>query len=151
MFSNDDFALVAALDLDPIKTKLMHVESGEGWPLERAEAVATEYRRFLYLQKAFPRVEMAPLEDVDTFWHYHILDTVKYARDCEHLFGYFLHHYPYLGMEDGNGGELQQQAGQRMRELYQATFNLPHAQAADLPAAWCVVPGIVKAGDAQTA
>lgn len=31
MISNNDFALIAALDLNPIKTKLMHKESGEGW------------------------------------------------------------------------------------------------------------------------
>jgi hypothetical protein len=151
MFSNDDFALIAALDLNPIKTKLIHVESGEGWPLERVEAAETEYRRFLYLLKAFPKVEMAPLKDVDTFWHYHILDTMKYARDCEQIFGYFVHHYPYLGMEGENGLELQQQAAERIRELYQATFNVPYAQAADLPAAWCIGPDIARAGDTQTA
>ena len=151
MFSNENFALIAALDLNPIKTKLIHVESGEAWPLERAEAVEIEYRRFLYLLKAFPKVEMAPLKDVDTFWHYHILDTMKYARDCEQVFGYFQHHHPNLGMEGENGGEMLQQAGERMRELYQATFNLPYAGAADLPAAWCVGTGIVKAGDTQTA
>jgi hypothetical protein len=30
---------IAELDLDPIKVKLMHKESGEGWSLERANAV----------------------------------------------------------------------------------------------------------------
>jgi hypothetical protein len=151
MFSNDDFALIFALDLNPIKTKLIHVESGEGWSLRRAEAVETEYRRFLYLLKAFPKVEMAPLKDVDTFWHYHILDTVKYARDCEQIFGYFQHHHPYLGMEGKNGRDMQRQAGERIRELYQATFNLPYAQAADPCAAWCVGPDIARASDTQTA
>jgi len=144
MFSNDDFALIAALDLNPIKTKLTHVESGEAWPLERAEAAETEYRRFLYLMKAFPKVEIAPLKDVDTFWHYHILDTMKYARDCEQVFGYFQHHHPYLGMEGENGQALQRQAGERMRELYETTFNVPYAQAAGLVAAWCTGTGIAK-------
>jgi hypothetical protein len=151
MFSNDDFALITALDLNPIKTKLIHVESGVAWSLERAEAVETEYRRFLYLMKAFPKVEMAPLKDVDTFWHYHILDTMKYARDCEQIFGYFLHHHPYLGMEGENGREMQQQAGGRMRELYETTFNVPYGQATDLASAWCTGTGIAKAGDTQTA
>jgi hypothetical protein len=54
MISNNDFALIAALDLNPIKTKLMHKESGEGWSLGHANAIETEYRRFLYLMKAFP-------------------------------------------------------------------------------------------------
>jgi len=151
MIPTDDFSLIANLDLNPIKTKLMHVESGEGWSPERAQAIETEYRRFLYLMKAFPKVEMAPLQDVDTFWHYHILDTMKYARDCEQVFGYFLHHYPYLGMEGDDGEEMQQQAGGRMRELYQSTFNVPYPQAADQPAAWCTGTGLVKAVAAQTA
>ena len=167
MISNDDFALVSALDLKPIKTKLMQVTSGPAWSQERADAVETEYRRFLCLLKAFPGVEMAPLEDVDTFWHYHILDTMKYARDCEQIFGYFLHHSPYLGEEDGEGMALQQEAGERMRELYESMFQVSYQGAAEVAeawcvspgaakvsddkTAWCVVPGIVKAGDAGTA
>lgn len=153
MISNDDFALISALDLNPIKTKLMHVESGEGWSQERADAVEIEYRRFLYLQKAFPNVPTAPLEDVDTFWHYHILDTMKYARDCAETFGYFLHHYPYLGMEGGDGMEKQRQAGERMRELYESSFGASSSctRAAGVSTAWCIGPGIVTAADVQTA
>jgi hypothetical protein len=151
MISNDDFALISALDLNPVKAKLMHVESGEGWSLERANAVETEYRRFLYLMKAFPHVQTAPLVDVDTFWHYHILNTMKYARDCEQAFGYFVHHDPSLGMEGENGMELQQQAGERMRELYESTFGDSYVRAAEVSAAWCTGTGIVKAADAQTA
>jgi hypothetical protein len=172
MISNNDFALIAALDLNPIKTKLMHKESGEGWSLGYANAVETEYRRFLYLMKAFPHVQTAPRVDVDTFWHYHILDTMKYARDCEQAFGYFVHHYPYLGLVGDNGAEMQQQAGERMRELYESTFGVSYVrpqrgegavEAADVqtalvPAmrqaansAWCVGPDIVKAADGQTA
>jgi hypothetical protein len=172
MISNNDFALIAALDLNPIKVKLMHKESGEGWSLERTNAIETEYRRFLYLMNAFPDAQVAPTVDVDTFWHYHILDTMKYARDCEQTFGRFLHHYPYLGMEGENGIDMQQQAGKRMRELYESTFGLSYVrplrtdgalEAADVqtawpPAlgqaansAWCMGPGIVKAADIQTA
>jgi len=172
MISNNDFALIAALDLNPIKTKLMHKESGEGWSLEHANAIETEYRRFLYLMKAFPHVPTAPLVDVDTFWHYHILDTMKYARDCEQAFGYFVHHYPYLGLEGENGVEMRQQAGERMHELYESTFGVSYVrrqredgvlEAAEVQtacdptisqaanSAWCFGPGIVKAADVQSA
>lgn len=172
MISNNDFARIAALDLNPIKVKLMHKESGEGWSQEHANAIETEYRRFLYLMMAFPHVQTAPLVDVDTFWHYHILDTMKYARDCEQAFGYFMHHYPYLGMDGEDGPEVQQQAGERMRELYESTFGLSYVrptkadcalEAADVQtawtpamgqernAAWCAGPGSVKAADVQTA
>ncbi|MGJ9419491.1 glycine-rich domain-containing protein-like [Massilia sp. CMS3.1] len=137
MISNKDVDLISALDLNPIKVKLMHKESGEGWSLEKADGMETEYRRFLYLMKAFPNEQTAPLVDVDTFWHYHILDTMKYARDCEQAFGYFLHHYPYLGLEGEDGADVQGQAGDRMRELYEATFGEAYLRSYDAAGAWC--------------
>jgi hypothetical protein len=79
-------------------------------------------------------VQVAPLVDVDTFWHYHILDTMKYARDCEQAFGYFLHHYPYVGLEGDDGASVQQEAANRMRELYESTFGEAYAGALG---AWC--------------
>ena len=42
---------LTALDLDAIKMKLMHVESGEGWSAAYADEVEAEYRRFLFLMK----------------------------------------------------------------------------------------------------
>jgi hypothetical protein len=150
MNSNNDFEVIAALDLNPIKVKLMHKESGEGWSLERANATEIEYRRFLYLMKAFPNEETAPLVDVDTFWHYHILDTMKYASDCEQAFGYFLHHYPYIGLRGQDDIAVQEQAGQRMRELYESTFGEPYLKEAD--AAWCGrAPEDVASAAAQAA
>lgn len=129
MISNEKMKAISDLDLDPIKTKLMHVESGEGWSAARANTVETEYRRFLCLMKVFPHEQTAPLVDVDTFWHYHILDTMKYAADCERAFGYFLHHYPYLGM--GAGDDAQRHAGgERMCELYEQIFGESYLQAA---------------------
>ena len=137
--STNEFAAFEALDLAPIKMKLMHVESGEGWSALRADAVETEYRRFLFLMKKYPDAEASPTVDVDIFWHYHILDTMKYARDCEALFGYFLHHYPYVGIgEDANDGD-QAAAGDRMRAIYETEFGaLPAANAAF---AFCSAPG----------
>jgi hypothetical protein len=129
MISNNDFKAIAELDLDPIKVKLMHKESGEGWTLEYASAVEAEYRRFLYLMKKFPHEPAAPQFDVDIFWHYHILDTMKYAVDCEHVFGHFLHHFPYVGLRDEEDEAIHEYAGVRMRELYEATFGEPYLSA----------------------
>lgn len=124
------FETIAALDLEPIKVKLMHKESGEGWPLEQANEVEAEYRRFLYLMKEFPNELAAPRFDVDIFWHYHILDTVKYAQDCETVFGYFLHHFPYLGLRGEEDLEMHHEVGERMRELYEETFGEPFMRTA---------------------
>jgi hypothetical protein len=122
MISQHDFSLVEALDLDSIKVKLMHTKSGEGWSLARANAVELEYRRFLYLMKTYPNEHTSPLVDVDTFWHYHILDTKKYAADCQQVFGYFLHHFPYVGMRGNEDEQALQRMGERMRTLYENTF-----------------------------
>jgi hypothetical protein len=130
MNSNDSFQAIADLDLDPIKVKLMHLESGEGWSLDKANAVEFEYRRFLYLMKIFPSEATAPLFDVDTFWHYHILDTMKYAVDCEHVFGYFLHHFPYIGLRGEADLEAHQRVGERMKELYEQTFGEDYVRSA---------------------
>jgi hypothetical protein len=122
MNANKLFKTVMELDLAPIKAKLMHVKSGEGWSEEKVDAVEKEYRRFLCLMKLYPHENTAPLVDVDTFWHYHILDTMKYAVDCEQVFGYFLHHYPYVGMRNEDDEQFRIDSGQRMRILYEATF-----------------------------
>lgn len=152
---NDLFKAVMALDLNPIKIKLMHVESGEGWSVEKTTSVEKEYRRFLCLMKMFPNEATAPLEDVDTFWHYHILDTMKYATDCEQAFGYFLHHYPYVGLGGEDDQQFRLDSGERMRVLYEAIFGDPYPGAAVIRAAtaFCAGPGIdkVEAGAANTA
>lgn len=124
MISEKLSAPVAALDLDPIKVKLMHQESGEGWTLAYADADAVEfeYRRFLHLVKLFPNEHAAPLFDVDVFWHYHILDTMKYAADCDEVFGYFLHHFPYVGLGGDADKESHRLVGARMQELYEYTY-----------------------------
>jgi hypothetical protein len=113
---------IATLDLEPIKTKLMHRKSGQGWTNKRVEAVESEYRRFLYLVKKFPQQRVAPRFEVDLFWHQHILDTRKYAIDCAHIFGYFLHHYPYLGLRGEEDMTAREEAGQLMRSLYEEEF-----------------------------
>lgn len=123
MNSTAELNAIAALNLEQIKVKLMHKESGEGWSRSQVEAVESEYRRFLHLLKLFPNEQLAPRGDVDIFWHYHILDTMKYAVDCETIFGYFLHHCPYSGLEGGANAEADHdRTGARTQALYKATF-----------------------------
>lgn len=128
MNSNAELNVIAAFDLNPIKVKLMHKESGEGWSQSQVDAVELEYRRFLHLLKLFPAEQVAPRFDVDIFWHYHILDTMKYAADCEHVFGYFLHHYPYSGLGGEDDEAARHRTGARTQELYKATFGEDYIQ-----------------------
>ena len=58
-----------------------------------------EYRAFLQILRTAARSHpVAPTSDIDKYWHHHILDTQKYKMDCEALFGYFVHHFPYSGI-----------------------------------------------------
>jgi hypothetical protein len=122
MNANDLFKAITELDLAPIKLKLMHAETGEGWTQEKLDKVEKEYRRFLCMMKLYPDEDIATVMDVDIFWHYHILDTRKYAADSEKVFGYFQHHYPYVGLRGGDDEQFRIDSGERMRTLYEATF-----------------------------
>lgn len=113
---------IAGLDLASIKRKLMRGKPGAEWSRERVDAAENEYRRFLLLMKLFPNELAAPSLDVDRFWHHHIVDTAKYARDCQAVFGYFLHRCPYVGSGGEDETASRMQAGTRMRQLYREIF-----------------------------
>ncbi|WP_296001920.1 hypothetical protein [Rugamonas sp.] len=107
--------------------------------------------------KQFPAEHVAPLVDVDTFWHYHIHDTMKYAADCQQVFGYFLHHFPYVGLRGEADEALHANVGERMKQLYETTFGVAYVRSArnapaadDSQAAWSVVVP-VDAAPAQAA
>src|SRR6267143_1715158 len=115
-------AAIQALDLDPIKFKLMDHEEGQGWSREYVDQMAIEYKRFLTLSVKYPEETIAPSKDVDKFWHGHILDTMKYAEDCQNVFGYFLHHFPYFGMRGEEDAANLAEAGKTTNRLYEREF-----------------------------
>jgi hypothetical protein len=47
---------------------------------------------------------------------------MKYAADCDAVFGYFLHHFPYVGMRGKDDEKALERMGGRMREVYEETF-----------------------------
>src|SRR5690242_19231030 len=67
---------VRHLDLKSVRAKVIEKL---GWPSDQAEAVEQEYRRFLYAltQKRREEIISPPSQQVDEFWHQHILDTRK--------------------------------------------------------------------------
>src|SRR5438876_1126080 len=115
-------AAIQALDLDPIKFKLMDPEEGQGWSREYVNQMAIEYKRFLTLSIKYSEETIAPSKDVDKFWHGHILDTMKYAEDCRNVFGYFLHHFPYFGMRGEEDAANLAEAGRTTKRLYEEEF-----------------------------
>lgn len=90
-------ALIDALDFTPIIDRLIRVEK---WTKEQALETCQLYRNFLFLRKKYGhQYSLPPSEDIDEFWHNHILDTHKYEKDCQAIFGEYFHHYPYMGMD----------------------------------------------------
>jgi hypothetical protein len=86
---------VGELDFSMLKMKLLTEYS---WAPEAVEEAEDLYRKFLALNLRFPEQKLCPNGPTDEFWHAHILDTRKYAEDCNRLFGGMLHHYPYFGL-----------------------------------------------------
>ena len=113
-------ASILAMDFALIKRKLMDPIEGKGWTAAKANEVEAEYKRFLILNMKHPKDRVVPSDDVDDFWHQHILDTRRYPEDCQAIFGYFFHHYPYFGML-GDQAELVA-AAQLSAALYQREF-----------------------------
>ena len=110
------------MDLTPIRRKLQEpFPEGRGWSTEQAIEAEKWYRRYLHIIIQYPdATSHVPNEAIDAFWHQHILDTEKYANDCEHVLGYFLHHYPYFGL---NGDEEERdRAFVETNRLFKETF-----------------------------
>jgi hypothetical protein len=118
-------AAIQALDLSPIKFKTTCKEDGYGWSADHADTMEVAYKRYLILQAKYPEMTLAPDREIDRFWHMHILDTRKYAADCEASFGHFLHHFPYLGLRGEEDAKLLQTAFAKMQALYAQEFGEP--------------------------
>ena len=111
-----------AINLDSIRNALMEKR---GWSRDRAEAARAEYVRFLTLLQMKPGFMLVPWstpeghDDLDQFWHQHILDTAKYANDCNLLFGHMIHHTPHVV----RGSEQESESVTKTQRLYARTFN----------------------------
>src|SRR5215469_1764338 len=96
-----------------------------GWTEERADAAQLEYVRFLTLFQTKPGFMLVPWldasgrDDLDQFWHQHILDTGKYAADCRALFGRMIHHNPHVL----RGSREEKDAVEKTHRLYTRTFS----------------------------
>jgi hypothetical protein len=134
-------AAIEALDLSLIKFKATRAEDGYGWSAEYADQMELAYKRYLILHARYPAMTLAPEQDIDRFWHMHILDTRKYAADCDATFGHFLHHFPYLGLRGADDAKALDSAFDAMQQLYMKEFGEPMPKAA----AWCAVEPTAKA------
>ena len=90
------------IDLRNVSMKLARAEDGRSISPDELRLSVILYKEFLALLYAYQDKTIVPTKQIDTVWHQHILDTRAYAADSESMFGFFLHHYPYFGL---NGPE----------------------------------------------
>jgi len=113
-------AYIYAIDFSNIINKMV---KHQGWFRKDAEAVCQMYRNFLFLQKKYGGDHnIPPSEDIDEFWHNHILDTKLYRKDCSAIFGQYFDHYPYFGIDGTTDmGDLNN-AFDTVQQLYEQEF-----------------------------
>lgn len=92
------------------------------WQLKDAEHCCQLYKNFLFLQKKHGSMPLVPTREIDEFWHNHILYTKAYFKDCEQIFGHYLHHEPASPIEDT--GQLLDQF-KLTKQLYLEEFGQP--------------------------
>jgi len=115
---------IASIDLEMVKMKLCQPKEGIGWTRDQAEDAEIEYKRYLHLCRHFPypHYSIVPNKIMDTMWHYHILDTKAYHKDCMNVFGRYIHHYPYFGLRGNEDAQNLADSFQKTRQLYLEEF-----------------------------
>src|SRR5688572_24746548 len=129
----DVIAAIQALDLESVKRRVMDAELGEGWTREYTDGIEAAYKTYLTMLVKYPddAEDILLSKDVDEFWHTHILQTVKYAQDCQTAFGNFLHHEPHVGEVTAADLDRRVALAEKTRHLYQREFgNTRNAEAA---------------------
>lgn len=118
------FEVVKRIDFSQIRFKLAHDDHGTKWTSERIERAELLYIAFLSILHAYrnDNITVAPPVLVDEYWHQHILDTRKYFEDCKHIFGEYLHHFPYFGLRGPDDASDLEQAGSTLHALMTIHF-----------------------------
>lgn len=128
---------LAQLDLGPIRYKLVFDADTSPWTLERVNVAEKQYRAYLTLALMFPERSLVPSKEIDAFWHQHILDTEKYAQDCELIFGHFLHHFPYFGIRGKKDAASLEESFRETKALFIEHFGIDITQSVDCRQGTC--------------
>jgi hypothetical protein len=117
-------AAIQALDLETVKIRVMDPVRGEGWTREYADSIEVAYKTYLTMLAKYPDAaeDILLSEDVDEFWHTHILQTIKYSEDCQEVFGNYLHHAPHIGEFTSADIEEREVQAEKTRRLYEREF-----------------------------
>ncbi|NPA72771.1 MAG: hypothetical protein GXO35_08080 [Gammaproteobacteria bacterium] len=111
---------VKTLDFIQMNAKLV---SYHGWSVEKILEAEDLYKKWLVLHQVYGEsLVLAPNDLVDEYWHTHILDTRKYMDDCQKVLGYYLHHYPYFGLTEGESEEALEAGFELTQKLFKTHF-----------------------------
>lgn len=118
-------------DLSVVKRYL--VQKGI-YPQDEIEEVEREYKRFLTLCFVFPQVNFAMSQNVDDFWHCHILFTQDYTSMCKEVGNTYLHHRPAILDSDA---ELSEAFAENTLRAYSDFFGNPDVRRWDAVVCRC--------------
>lgn len=99
------------IDLSNVQKRLL-----KQYEPDTLNTMIEEYRKFLFLIHEHPKARIVPSHLVDEVWHDHILHTKNYMKDCEQVFGQFIHHIPSVSEEGEDISETF--------DLYKRTFGM---------------------------
>lgn len=118
---------ICNIDFEPLKFKIVDpvYEGGQEWTKDRANFVELQYKRWLFLRRKYLGESMPPSVEIDVFWHFHILDTQAYFRDCSFVYGGYFHHFPYLGMRGKSDERKLEDGFAHTHERWQQEFGEP--------------------------
>ena len=104
----DAKAYIDAIDFTNVIDRIVTTKK---WKKEDVLKIETLYKNFLFLYKKYPDKTFPPSEEIDEFWHNHILNTEQYIKDCDHIFGKYLHHDPNIVVDGkrANNADMQKQ------------------------------------------
>jgi hypothetical protein len=108
----------------------------ENWTHEMAQNAVRRYKNFLTLIARYPDLYCVPCLDIDEVWHAHILHTEEYMRDCDLLFGRYLHHRPFRERGDQKAMAEMQNGFYQTAELYRKEFGEFYSLDMDIGEFW---------------
>src|SRR3989338_2927112 len=112
---------IYSIDFSMVVDKIVDTKK---WRRADVVKICELYRHFLFLKKKYSLDDekLPPSEEIDEFWHNHILDTKKYKVDCQNIFGFYLDHYPYFGLDGKTTKDDLDNAFKRTQELHHKEF-----------------------------
>lgn len=95
----DAFEVASAVDIQALSDRIDRI-AFLGQP--RRRRLVFEYLRFLALKIAAGKAgaeALSPSPSIDFVWHQHVLDTARYADECQAICGYTVRHDPDGGAD----------------------------------------------------